>query len=60
MAREAVAKPGADDYASRVQLRLADASELIGDVDSAIATYSEIITKPPEDPALLQLWLRLH
>jgi tetratricopeptide (TPR) repeat protein len=58
MAREASSRPGADDYVSRIQSRVADASELIGDVDGAIAAYSSIISKAPENPALLQTWVR--
>jgi hypothetical protein len=58
MARELVSRPGAGDYANRVQSRVADANELVRNVDDAIAAYSQIISRPLENSALLQTWVR--
>jgi tetratricopeptide (TPR) repeat protein len=58
MAREAMLKPGAGDYPTRVRSRVADAQELIGDVDEAVKTYAAIISGPPENPSMLELWVR--
>jgi hypothetical protein len=58
LAREAFRKPGAGDYRTRVESRVADAQELTGDVESAIATYAAITGRWPENPEMLIPWLR--
>src|SRR5262249_21736863 len=53
LAREAFSKSRTGDTRTRIETRIADAREQIGDVEDAMRTYAAIVDRPPENLSLL-------
>lgn len=49
---------GGGDYRTRVETRVADAQEFVGDIEEAIEAYKRTTAGPPESPFLLIPWFR--